>query len=191
MTRLGNALQQIHWLLADVRPMVNGRWWRWLTCWFSSGFCVVAPYRLARAGHLAFGPAWAVLRAACAPLAFVLRPWFGRCEVHYAADIGPGLHILHPGLGVVVSKHAVVGRCCTLTGGNCIGSRRRLQSGELTIGDYVILGANAVVLGPTVIGDRVRIGAGAVVVGDIPGGCSVVGVPARPVGAAGPPSAGS
>jgi serine acetyltransferase len=184
MTGFVRALEQIRWLLDDVGAVVNGRWWRWYTCWFSSGIGVVVAYRLCRAGHLALGPVWAALRIVAAPVALALRPWWGRCEVHYGAEIGPGLHILHPGLGVVVSKHAVLGSRVTLTGGNCIGGRRRLARGDLVIGDQVILGANAVVLGPVRVGNRVCIGAGAVVVSDIPDDSSVVGVPAKAVGLA-------
>jgi serine acetyltransferase len=151
----------------------------------SAAFVVVAAYRLGRFCYLLFGPAWGGIRLVFQPLALLLRPWLGACEIHYGSDIGPGLKILHPALGVVVSKHARIGRNCVLVGGNCLGGRKRMQAGDLMIGDGVLVGANAVVLGPARIGDGVRIGAGAVVVGDAPDRAVLVGVPARVVGAGG------
>ena len=76
--------------------------------------------------------------------------------------------VLHPGLGVVVSGSTIAGENLTLTGGNCIGIRQSVNTGELVLGDGVYLGANAVVLGPVKIGNQVVIGAGAVVIHDAP-----------------------
>jgi serine acetyltransferase len=106
----------------------------------------------------------------------------GRHEIHYQAKIGSGLKILHPSLGVVVSKWATVGTNLTLTGGNVIGGRQRLCEGLLNFGDNVYLGANAVVLGPVNIGSFVNVGAGSVVLKDVMSRMTVAGVPARPLG---------
>lgn len=130
---------------------------------------------MARDGSLLPSPAHDV--GAASSCAQTVR---GGLEVHYKADVGPGLRILHPNLGVVISGHAVVGRNLILTGGNCIGGRPGTAQGNLVVGDDVQLGANAVILGPAVIGDRVTVGAGAVVIGDAPAGATMVGVPARP-----------
>ena len=100
-------------------------------------------------------------------------------DIHYMAQIGRGLLVLHPSLGIVVSAYAQCGRNLVLTGGNCIGVRKRLVRGDLVLGDDVTLGANSVVLGPVRIGDRCIIGAGAVVVSDAPAGSVLVGVPAQ------------
>jgi serine O-acetyltransferase len=111
----------------------------------------------------------------------VFRAMGGRGDIHYRAEIGPGLLVLHPELGVVVSGHAVVGANLVLTGGTCLGERAGADDQSYVIGDNVTLGANAVVIGPVRIGDRVTIGAGAVVVDEAPDGAVLVGVPAKPV----------
>lgn len=113
---------------------------------------------------------------------FLVRPWVRGAEIHYRADIGRGMRILHPGLGIVVSGKAVCGENLVLTGGNCIGGRAGTQQGAIRIGDNVSLGANAVILGPITIGDNVQVGAGAVVVKDAPSNTVLVGVPAHAVG---------
>ncbi len=177
-------LQQLRALRADLDRQINGRWWRaWSVLWSAAGGTLVL-YRFDRGAHLMLGRGHAAARTALAPLLALARPWLGRCELHYRADIGPGLLILHPELGVVVSARARIGRNLILTGGNCIGSRPGTDvDGGIDIGDDVSLGANAVVLGPVRIGNRATIGAGAVVVDDVADDAVVVGVPARPVGA--------
>src|SRR5581483_3282678 len=97
-----------------------GRWWRWLTCWFADSVMAITAYRLSRAMYLLLGPAWPAVSVVLLPLSVIARPWLGRCDIHYKADIGGGLLILHPALGVVVSGYAIVGSRLTLTGGNCI-----------------------------------------------------------------------
>jgi serine O-acetyltransferase len=177
------ASQQLRYLHEDLARIVNGRWWRHLSALSSPGFAAVAFYRFDRAAYLALGRSWPAVRVLMSPFIALLRPWLGGCEIHYRADIGPGLLILHPTLGAVVSRHAVVGSRLTLTGGNCLGMREVSEGDSLVIGSDVDLGANATVLGPAMIGSRVRVGAGAVVIGDVPEGSSVVGVPARAAGA--------
>ncbi|MEZ5176985.1 MAG: hypothetical protein R2746_01530 [Acidimicrobiales bacterium] len=103
-------------------------------------------------------------------LARVLVP----SEIDYRADIGPGLRILHPQLGVVVGARVVAGAGLILAGGNAVGD------GAPRLGDHVQLGVNAVVVGDVVLGDGVVVGAGAVVVHDFAGPGTLVGVPARP-----------
>jgi serine acetyltransferase len=105
----------------------------------------------------------------------------GNCEIHYRAEIGRGLRILHPALGIVVSANAICGQNLILTGGNCIGGKPGAQAGHITIGDNVSFGANAVVLGPIRVGNNVSIGAGAVVVKDTQDNEVLVGVPAKPL----------
>ncbi len=179
--RFGLFAQQYLFLATDVQRMVNVHWWRWPWIPFTLPFSVVVSYRVSRSFYLLLGPVWGALRFALSPLAFILRPWMGNCEIHYRAQIGPGLKILHPSLGLVVSAHTVAGSGLTLTGGNCIGGRRPLEDGDICIGDGVSLGANAVLLGPARVGDRVTVGAGAVVVSDAVSGQVLVGVPAREI----------
>jgi serine O-acetyltransferase len=175
------ALQQFEYLFFELRAMNNTRWWRWLSCWFSSSFWAIAFYRIDRFCYLLFGRGWSVFRIFLSPLLFLLRPWIGYCEIHYRADIGKGLLILHPTLGIVVSGKAVCGQNLTLTGGNCIGGKPGVREGDIILGNGVSMGANAVVLGPVRIGNNVAIGAGAVVVMDVGDDETVVGVPAKPI----------
>lgn len=180
--RIASSLQQIAFLKADIDRMVNRRWWRWLTVWVSPASRSVVAYRLSRSLYLLLGPAaHAALRLLLSPVLVLVQPWFGACDIHHRAAIGPGLLILHPSLGLVVSMYVVSGRDLTLTGGNCLGMRGRGRT-DITLGDSVTLGANAVVLGPVVLGHRVQIGAGAVVTRDAPDDAVLAGVPARPLG---------
>lgn len=173
-------MDQVRYLVADLQRSVNGRWWRWLSVPLAPGALSVAGYRLSRALHLALGRPYAVLHTLLAPLRLLTRPLGAGLEIHYKADIGPGFLVLHPNLGVVISANAVVGRHLVLTGGNCIGDRPGRRPGDLVLGDGVVLGANAVVLGPVRVGDGVVVGAGAVLLDDAPSGVTVVGQPARP-----------
>jgi serine acetyltransferase len=179
--RRRRARQQLRYLAADRGRIVNGRWWREWTVWFTGPFLVVACYRLDRAGCLLLGRWWPPTRILLTPLVLLLYPW--TADIHYLADIGPGLLILHPSLGVVISGQAKAGCNLTLVGGNCLGMRRGHGSGPgILLGDRVQVQANAVVLGPVVVGDGATIGAGAVVLHDVSDGDTVVGVPAIPIG---------
>lgn len=178
--KLYAALAQIAHLWFEIGLMVNHRWWRLYSCFFSASFFAIACYRVDRCLYLALGPAWQVIRQALSPVTFLLGPWTGTCEIHYKADIGKGFQILHPALGVVVSAYAEVGTHFVLTGGNCIGRRRGgPATGAISIGDRVLLGANAVVLGPIRIGNDVTVAAGSVALHDIRDGVTVGGVPAK------------
>jgi serine O-acetyltransferase len=95
--------------------------------------------------------------------------------------VGKGLRIIHPTLGIVIHGEAVVGKNCVLNGGNSVGARRPIRRGQLVLGDDVIIGIHACVLGPVRIGNGVQIGAGAVVIHDQEDGAVVVGIPARAI----------
>ncbi len=102
-------------------------------------------------------------------------------EIHPAANIGRRLFIDH-GTGVVIGETTVIGDDCTLYQGVTLGGTGKDKGKRHpTLGDHVMVGAGAKVLGPITIGDDVRIAAGAVVLQDIPSHSTAVGVPARVV----------
>jgi serine O-acetyltransferase len=100
-------------------------------------------------------------------------------EIHPGATIGPGFFIDH-GMGVVIGETAEVGADVTLYHGVTLGGTS-LEKGKRhpTIGDRVVIGAGAKVLGAITIGEDSRIGANAVVVKSVPANSVVVGVPGQ------------
>lgn len=102
-------------------------------------------------------------------------------EIHPAATIGHGLFIDH-GMGVVVGETAVIGDNCTIYQGVTLGGTGK-EKGKRhpTLGNNVLVGAGAKVLGPFSVGDNSRIAAGAVVLNEIPPNSTAVGVPAKVV----------
>jgi serine O-acetyltransferase len=100
-------------------------------------------------------------------------------EIHPGARIGKGLFIDH-GMGVVIGETTVIGDNVTLFQGVTLGGTGK-QTGKRhpTIGDNVVIGAGAKVLGNIRIGNNVSIGANAVVLRDVPDDSTVVGVPGR------------
>ncbi len=102
-------------------------------------------------------------------------------EIHPAAKIGKGLVIDH-GMGVVIGETAEIGDNCTIYQGVTLGGTGK-DTGKRhpTIGNNVLVGAGAKVLGPFKVGDNARIAANAVVLSEIPDNSTAVGVPARVV----------
>ena len=101
-------IQQLTYLRRDAGRIVSGRWYRILGLPFSHAFAAVALYRVQRGCWLSLGGAWPAVRILLTPLLALIRPWTSS-EIHYKVDIGPGLLILHPSMGVVVSGYAVAG----------------------------------------------------------------------------------
>src|SRR5699024_8000897 len=118
-------------------------------------------------------------------LRFVNRVMFA-CDIPFKAKIHKSVIFAHNGLGVVVNDNAIIEKNTKVLqhvtiGGN-MGKKREI-AGRMTsapvIGENVIIGAGAKILGPIKIGDNVRIGAGAVVMIDVPENTVAVGIPAR------------
>jgi serine O-acetyltransferase len=107
--------------------------------------------------------------------------WLTGIEIHPAAKLGRRFVIDH-GMGVVIGETAEVGDDCYFYHQVTLGVART-SSGKRhpTVGNNVIIGAGAKVLGPIMVGDNARIGANSVVVDPVPADTTVVGVPARPV----------
>jgi serine O-acetyltransferase len=108
-----------------------------------------------------------------------LGRWLTGVEIHPGATIGRRFFIDH-GMGVVIGETAVIGDDCTLYHGVTLGGTSwNKGKRHPTLGDDVVVGAGAKVLGPITLGDHARIGSNAVVVKDVPAGATVVGVPGR------------
>lgn len=100
-------------------------------------------------------------------------------EIHPGAKIGKGLFIDH-GSGVVIGETSEIGDNVTIYHGVTLGGTGKDKGKRHpTIGNNVIIGTGAKVLGPVNVGDGAKIGANAVVVKDIPKGATAVGVPAK------------
>ena len=137
-----------------------------------SGLHVLIAYRIAHALDR--------MRIPVAPrLLMTLARWLTGVEIHPSATIGRGLFIDH-GTGVVIGETAVIGDDVTLFQGVTLGGTGK-QRGKRhpTIGDHVVIGAGAKVLGDIHIGRESIIGANAVVIRDVPEHSTVVGVPGR------------
>ncbi len=142
--------------------------------WLYNGFKAVRSYRKAN---------WCYRHG----LKFLARAISQHCvrrtgiEIHPAATIGRRLFIDH-GTGVVIGETAIIGDDCTLYQGVTLGGTGK-DTGKRhpTLGNRVMVGAGAKVLGPIEVHDNARIAAGAVVLNDIPADATAVGVPARVV----------
>jgi serine O-acetyltransferase len=100
-------------------------------------------------------------------------------EVHPAAVLGPGLFIDH-GMGVVIGETAEVGENVSILQGVTLGgTSTKREKRHPTLGDNVVVGAGAKIIGGFRIGKGSRIGAGSVVVREVPENSVVVGVPGR------------
>ncbi|MEH2378671.1 MAG: serine O-acetyltransferase [Nostoc sp.] len=100
-------------------------------------------------------------------------------EIHPGAVIGQSVFIDH-GMGVVIGETAIVGDYALIYQGVTLGGTgKECGKRHPTVGENVVFGAGAKVLGNIQIGNNVRIGAGSVVLRDVPSDCTVVGVPGR------------
>lgn len=107
--------------------------------------------------------------------------FFTGVEIHPAAQLGRRLFIDHA-MGVVIGETTIVGDDCVLYQGVTLGGTgNECGKRHPTLGDGVVVGSGAKVLGNITIGDHVRIGGNSVVVKDVPADCTVVGVPGRVV----------
>jgi serine O-acetyltransferase len=118
-------------------------------------------------------------------LSFTAR-WWTNVDIHPGARIGRRFFIDH-GAGVVIGETAEIGNDVTLYHGVTLGGTTWSPGKRHpTLGDGVVVGAGAKVLGPILVGHRVRVAANSVVIDDVPEAATVVGIPGRVVVRANP-----
>jgi serine O-acetyltransferase len=159
-------------VIMERDPAARGFWGFWEIVLSYAGFHALLYYRVAHALQ--------VLRI---PLLPRLISQFGRfltgIEIHPAARIGRGFFIDH-GMGVVIGETAVVGDNVTLFQGVTLGGTGK-EKGKRhpTLGNNIVVGAGAKILGNIAVGDNVKIGSNSVVLFNVPSHSTVVGVPGR------------
>lgn len=105
--------------------------------------------------------------------------FFTGIEIHPGARIGARLFIDH-GMGVVIGETAEIGNDCTLYHGVTLGGVSwNKGKRHPTLGNFVVVGAGAKILGPIILGNSVRVGCNAVVLKDVPDDSTVVGIPGQ------------
>ncbi len=144
--------------------------WEVITCY--PGFHALLVHRLA---HWL----WGVRLKWLARLVSHLGRWLTGIEIHPGALIGRRFFIDH-GMGVVIGETAEIGDDCTLYHGVTLGGTSwNKGKRHPTLGNGVVVGAGAKILGPILIGDDARVGSNAVVVKNVPPGATAIGIPAR------------
>ena len=105
--------------------------------------------------------------------------WLTGIEIHPGAKIGSRLVIDH-GMGVVIGETAEIGDDCIIFHGVTLGGMKFAPvKRHPTLGNRVLIGAGAKLLGPILIGDEAKVGANSVVTKDVPEGKTAVGIPAK------------
>ncbi len=108
-----------------------------------------------------------------------LSRFFTGIEIHPGAKIGKGILIDH-GTGVVIGETVVMGDNCTIYQGVTLGGTGKHKGKRHpTLGNNILVGAGAKILGPFKVGDNSKIAANAVVLDEVPPNCTAVGIPAR------------
>lgn len=157
---------------AYAQSSYQGKIRKTLHTWTSPGFQAVFGFRLTQ---------WLLEKRISLLGALLQRGvevWTG-VSIPPETKIGPGLLVLHFG-GIVINSQAVIGEECTLHHGVTIGNRRS-GGPSPKIGNRVLVGAGAKILGGITVGDDVEIGANAVVLESLPDRAVAVGIPARVV----------
>jgi serine O-acetyltransferase len=147
-------------------------WWEVLTCY--PGLHAIWMYRIAHA-------LWIRRLYWLARFLSHTARFLTGIEIHPGATVGRRFFIDH-GIGIVIGETAEIGEDVLMYKGAVLGGTS-LEKGKRhpTIGNRVVIGSNAIILGPIMIGDNARIGSGAVVVKAVPADSTAVGVPARVV----------
>jgi serine O-acetyltransferase len=165
-------------IIFDRDPAAH-HWLEVLCCY--PGLHAIALYRLAHWLH-------------CHQVVFIprlishLTRFLTGIEIHPGAVIGKGVFIDH-GMGVVIGETAIVGDFCLIYQGVTLGGTgKEIGKRHPTLGQHVVVGAGAKILGNIHIGDYARIGAGSIVLRAVPAHCTAVGVPSRNLGCTNTPT---
>ena len=158
------------WQIIKQRDPAARNWLEILFCY--PGFQAISCYRLFHWLYCLGVPLLPRLMAS-------LNRFLTGIEIHPGATIGKGVFIDH-GTGVVIGETAIIGDGVVIYQGVTLGGTGK-ETGKRhpTLGNNVLVGAGAKILGNIQIGDRTSIGAGSVVLRDIPSDCTVVGIPGR------------
>jgi serine O-acetyltransferase len=144
--------------------------WEVLTCY--PGLHAISLHRLS---HRLWNAGFKWLARFCSHLG----RWLTGIEIHPGAQIGRRFFIDH-GMGVVIGETSEIGDDCTLYHGVTLGGTTwNKGKRHPTLGDGVVVGAGAKILGPLNVGANAKVGSNAVVVKDVPPGATAVGIPAR------------
>ncbi|GJL58456.1 MAG: serine O-acetyltransferase [Nitrospirales bacterium] len=145
---------------------------RWEVLLAYSGFHALLAYRLA---HWLWRKNIPIIPRLISQLA----RWVTGIEIHPGAQIGRGFFIDH-GMGVVIGETSVIGDFVTLFQGVTLGGTGKERGKRHpTLGNHVVVGAGAKVLGNITIGDFVKVGANSVVLRSVPSNSTVIGIPGR------------
>ena len=152
---------------------------KWAVVFLYPSFQVMLAYRLS---HHIWNLGFKFISRLIMQLARILTG----IEIHPAAKIGAGFFVDH-GMGTVIGETAEIGRDVTLYHDVTLGGvmpavdsdKQRASKRHPTLGDFVIVGAGAQILGPIKVHRCARVGGNSVVTKDVPEGATVVGVPAR------------
>ena len=169
MTRMFTAIRQDLQAVFDRDPAATS----WLEVVLTyAGFHAVVAYRVShwfKTHHIPFFPRF---------ISQTARILTG-IEIHPSARIGTGFFIDH-GMGVVIGETAEIGDFVTLFQGVTLGGTGKERGKRHpTLGNHVVVGAGAKILGGITIGDNVKIGANSVVLKNVAANSTVIGVPAR------------
>lgn len=147
---------------------------KWDVLLFSTSFHGLVMYRI-------YNALWNSGHKFSAKVLYYISKILFHMDIHPAAKIEPGVLIDH-GIGVVIGSTATVKKGCVIYQGVTLGTRRIINGKRHPdVGENVLIGAGAKILGPIKIGDNSQIGSNSVVLHDVPKNTKVAGIPAKPI----------
>lgn len=130
MVEISKAFEQLKFLGSDFSAGIGRLKIRALHYWMSRSFVGVALYRWERFAFLLLGRGWKMGRVLLYPL-LNLAYAYSNTDINYGAEIGPGIKILHPSLGVVINGRVIIGSHLNLTAETALAGNGRLSVGNM------------------------------------------------------------